>query len=377
LLLPFVSMADTGMSKMKEQWHYLTKNIEAFDNLLYKNDQHHYQHQQRSNLLITQIDQRKELIQLIEKEVKQLDEVIKSKELEINDLICKFEIYSRQYNSILVNSYRNRFSLKPVYFVFSSQGFWGAYKRWQYMHSFNSLLKSRSNQLIATRNALQNTQDAYLGELQEKESLLDEYQCQKSLISSELKESQNLVNQLKQSGVQLETKLNKHKSSQKLLAQYFPTGPSKIAKKDATNASHKKNTLAFQQQKGKLKWPVGKVRIAKKHGAYRHHSLPDVSYFHNGIDIRTKSAAVKCVQAGEVVDVFQTPGHKYTVLVQHGDYFCVYSNLSSVAVALGDQIKQQAVLGTLTKKPGDKTNKLHFELWKGNDGLDPQVWLRR
>ena len=83
------------------------------------------------------------------------------------------------------------------------------------------------------------------------------------------------------------------------------------------------------------------------------------------------------VYSGEVVDVFPTPGHKYTVLLKHGDYFSLYSNLAAVHVKLGDQVKRKKAIGTLVKKKGDKTNKLHFELWKDKESLNPEKWLKK
>lgn len=377
LLWPLGSIADTGMSRMKEQWHFLSKNIEAFDRLLYKNKNRQNQLVQRSNLLRTQIDQRVELIHLMEQEVKQLDEAIVDKEQEINALECKLEAHIEGYNSILTNSYRNRFSLKPVYYMFSSKGFWTAYKRWQYVQSFNALLKSRSDQIIDTRNHLQNKRDALVKEIHDKQALHEEHQCQMQSMGTDLKESKALIKQLKQSGKHFNSKLKTHKSNQELLERYYPGGKSDNRIQLASNKSKQTATRAFADNKGKLQWPVGKLRVSKRHGALKHPKFPDVSYFHNGIDIRTKSKQVKSIHKGEVMDVFPTPGQRYTVLLQHGDYFSLYSNLASVEVALGDPVKKGQIIGSLKKRSGDVTNRLHLELWKDKQGLNPEIWLKR
>lgn len=369
-------MGETGMSKITEQWHFLAKNIEAFDMLLYKNKQQQDQLLQRSNLLKTQIDQRRELINLLEKEIEQLDEVISDKELEISLLECDLEIHFKRYSSILANSYRNRFSLKPVYFIFSSNGFWNAYNRWQYIQSFNSLLKSRSDQIIDAKNTLQNKRNEYLEKIKESEHLLEENKCQKQLMTTELKESTTVINQLKKSGKHFDSKLKKHKNSQAMLERYYPAGMSKQATVKLTSKMENQLiTKAFVSKKGNLKWPVSKTRIAKRHGNHKHPKFPDVSYYHNGIDIRTKSTKAVSIHSGEIVDIFKTPGHKFTVLMQHGDYFSLYSNLASVSVELGEEIKSGEPLGTLKKK-GEVTNKLHLEIWKEKQGLNPELWLK-
>lgn len=377
LLWPSGLIADIGVSKLKEQSHFLSKNIEAFDRLLYKNKQHQNQQVQRSNLLKTQIDQRIELIHLIEQEVKQLDEVILDKEQEIIDLECLLEAHVEGYHSILTNSYRNRFSLKPVYYVFSSKGFWNAYKRWQYIQSFNALLKSRSDQIIATRNSLQHKMKALSTEILEKRVLHEEHQCQKQAMRAELKESKTLIKQLKKSGKHFNTKLKKHKSNQELLERYAPKGKTRKPASKTSNKTKQAHTTAFANNKGKLAWPVRKVRVSKRHGAHKHPVFPDISYFHNGIDIRTNSKQTVSIHKGEVMDVFLTTGQRYTVLLQHGDYFSLYSNLAAVDVTLGEKVKKGQKIGILKKRTGDKTNKLHLELWKDKQGLNPEIWLKR
>ena len=65
-----------------------------------------------------------------------------------------------------------------------------------------------------------------------------------------------------------------------------------------------------------------------------------------------------------------------TVLVKHGDYFTVYSNLEEVFVSKGDVIKTGTELGVIHTNEEGKTE-MHFEVWKGNEKQDPEAWLRR
>ena len=65
---------------------------------------------------------------------------------------------------------------------------------------------------------------------------------------------------------------------------------------------------------------------------------------------------------------------KNTILVKHDDFFTVYSKLETVSVKKGDKLKAGQNIGTLGTDTDGKTE-LHFEVWQGNQRMDPQKWL--
>jgi septal ring factor EnvC (AmiA/AmiB activator) len=66
---------------------------------------------------------------------------------------------------------------------------------------------------------------------------------------------------------------------------------------------------------------------------------------------------------------------KYAVLVQHGEYFTLYSNLRDVTVKSGDKVITKQTLGTVQTDEGDGKTEVHLEIWKGSNKLDPQGWI--
>ena len=131
----------------------------------------------------------------------------------------------------------------------------------------------------------------------------------------------------------------------------------------------------FGKMKSKLPWPLKGGYIAQGFGSHRHPTLPDVTVINNGVNIAgPDGVAVKCVYDGEVSAILQIPGMKNTVLVKHGDYFTVYAKLETVSVSKGEKIKTGQNLGVLGTDSDGKTE-LHFEVWQGNQRMDPQGWL--
>ena len=131
----------------------------------------------------------------------------------------------------------------------------------------------------------------------------------------------------------------------------------------------------FSKNKGKLPWPAdGPVvgRFGKQfHPVFKNLELPP----NNGLDIATaKSADVKTVFKGVVIQVFVMPGYNQCVLVQHGNYFTLYCKMKNIAVKAGDKVKTGQTLGVVDTINGQ--TQLHFQVWQGTKPQNPESWLK-
>ena len=87
-------------------------------------------------------------------------------------------------------------------------------------------------------------------------------------------------------------------------------------------------------------------------------------------------ADARAVFNGEVTRVFVVPGYNNSVIVRHGNYLTVYSNLSQVYVKAGDRVSTRQAIGRIYSDPEDGNSTiLHFQLWKEKTKLNPQPWL--
>jgi murein DD-endopeptidase MepM/ murein hydrolase activator NlpD len=128
----------------------------------------------------------------------------------------------------------------------------------------------------------------------------------------------------------------------------------------------------FSQRKGKLPYPVADGYITRSFGTQPHPTLKGVKINNNGVDIRTdKASDINVVFAGTVVGTQFVPGYQNTVIVQHGEYYTVYSNLEEVLVKRGEKIVANQMIGRLSK---DKPE-VHFEVWREKERLNPVGWI--
>ena len=135
---------------------------------------------------------------------------------------------------------------------------------------------------------------------------------------------------------------------------------------------------SFASNKGKLPWPVERGVISSTYGKHASVVSDKVTVTNNGIDIATEEGAqARAVFDGEVTGVTRLTGSNTVVIIRHGDYFTVYSNLENVIVKRGDKVKTKQNLGTVHTSKAENKTELHFELLKEQNRQNPAQWLKK
>ena len=146
----------------------------------------------------------------------------------------------------------------------------------------------------------------------------------------------------------------------------------------AMTRAEKKLSDDFAGNRGRLPFPVaGRYTIVGTFGEQQHQELKYVRTNNSGIDIQTNPGAeARAVFNGEVTRVFVVPGYNNSVIIRHGNYLTVYSNLSQVYVKAGDKVSTRQTIGKIfTDTESGNATILHFQLWKEKTKLNPTPWL--
>lgn len=139
------------------------------------------------------------------------------------------------------------------------------------------------------------------------------------------------------------------------------------------------SNVDFASLRGSLPRPVdGPWRITNAFGRHSMPELPEVVYDNPGIDAEVQAgSAVKAVCGGKVSGVYKVAGYGNVVIVNHGEHYTVYGNLSTVNVSVGTPVSAGQKLGTAGHDPDDsRRGSVHFEVWKGREKQNPSAWLR-
>lgn len=398
-LIVLVLVASSGFAQTKKELEKkraaLDKQIKTTTALIEQARKEQRVTQEQLQLLESQIAAREQLINTMNGELRKVDQRI-AEDVELvaslkQDMVKLKEEYAR----MLQFAYRNRSAYDRMSYLFAANSFQQAYRRSRYLAQIAEQRKRQAALIEETRSTI----DARLAGLQEqreeKTKLMGEQQAERQRLSSDRNGQQSALTNLKKEEGRLRDTQKKQESQRKELdaairkaieAELKPKAkpgakPGAPAKLDLSMTPEAKElNTDFEKNKGKLPWPVEKGVITSRFGKQPHPVLPGITIENNGIDITTeKNASVRALFRGEVSSVIVIPGAGKAVIVSHGAYRTVYSNLREVSVAKGQKVETKQNVGTvLTDENGSVA---HVELWKITaDGLvkvDPGPWLFR
>lgn len=228
---------------------------------------------------------------------------------------------------------------------------------------------------------------------QNKEVLLSQEKKEKQQIEILKNDQKKVVSQLSEKEKQLKEKIEKHQAALRRLENLIASMVSREIKKSRAGspASEVRKSEAgssmvltpegqvisrsFAGNRGRLSWPVESGFISSRFGKQEHPVLRKIYIDNLGIDITTRPGSkVLSVFEGEVAMTSSVPGMDgQIVMVKHGDFFTVYSNLRNLRVSRGDKVKRRQAIGDV--KSGEEGPVLKFQIWKNSKRLNPQTWL--
>jgi len=344
-------------------------------------------------ILKKKIGQRQELINTINLEIDDLEREIASDKNKINKLSEDLEALKDEYAKMIYYAYLNRSSYKRLMFIFSSEDFNQAYQRLKYFQQYTSFRKNQVREIQSTQEKLNEKIALLVIQKESKESLLSNKAEENQKLTNEKDEKNNAVLSLQKKEKELRKNLReKEKAARKLQSaiEKIIAEEIRLAAERANKAGMETNRLTsialtpeemelsntFSSNQGKLPWPSERGIISGTFGEHAHPVLKGIKTKNNGIDILTNDGAIaRTIYSGVVTSVMSIPNYNNVVIIRHGEYLTVYSNLEEVYVKRGDEVEIKDNIGKVYTDTGESKTELHFELWKGKTLLNPELWL--
>jgi septal ring factor EnvC (AmiA/AmiB activator) len=344
------------------------------------------------NQMITlnkKINIREELISTIGKELNKIDVLIDETQYNINSLQKDLEKLKTEYAKMIYSAYKTKSSYDKLMFMMAAEDFNQAYIRLKYFQQFAEFRRSQANLIVQTQKSLKEKSEELAEKKQTKQHLLSEKEKEKQELSKEKEEQVEVLNNLKTKENDLKKQLKKkqqdaeklQKAIEDLIAEEIKKAKAKSkgsssGKTYALTPEELKLSTSFTSNKGKLPWPCERGIISASFGEHPHPVLQGIKVKNNGIDISThEGAGARAAFDGEVTGVISIPGAGKAVILSHGEYRTVYSNLNEVFVKTGDKVKTKQSIGNIITDSSDSKTELHFEVWKWDQLQDPKLWL--
>lgn len=362
----------------------------------------------------TKIKVREELIGTINSELSQINSQIKQNVTEVNVLKENLKKLKDEYAKMIYFAQRNQDSYTKIMFLFSAGNFNQAYMRIKYFQQYAAFRKKQANEIIETQTVLNSKLKELEEQRHEKNVLLGNEKEEKLQLDGEKQQQEIVLSELQHQEKQLKEELEKKKrdaenlqiaikrlieaeikrkidESAKIAAEKIAKAEKAEKNKTKIKASKTKTpeTKAmapeltaeaeavgadFSSSRGKLPWPVTKGVICQPYGEYEHPAIKGFMMNNNGVEIcANKGSQARSVFEGEVTSIAISPTGGKLIIIRHGEYLSVYSNIGEVFVKQGDKVSIKQAIGTILDEDG-KTS-MNLQIWKGQKTMDPSGWL--
>ena len=366
----------------------------------------------------TKIKVREELISTINSELAQINSRIKKNVTEINALKASLDKLKSEYAKMIYFAQRNQDSYTKIMFLFSSGDFNQAYMRIKYFQQYATFRKKQADEIVATQLVLGTKLKELEGQRHEKNVLLGNEKEEKTQLDGEKQQQEIVLSELQQQEKELKEELEKKKRDAENLqiaikrlieaeikrkleesakiAAAKAAKAEKIAEKNKTKTKTKTKTETktpevkatapelteeaealgadFSSSRGKLPWPVTKGVICQPYGEYEHPAIKGFMMNNNGVEIcANKGSQARSIFEGEVTSIAISPTGGKLIIIRHGLYLSVYSNIDEVFVKQGQKVTIKQAIGTIMDDDG-KTS-MNLQIWKDGKTSDPSGWL--
>lgn len=402
-----------AVKKLERQRKEALADIEQTNKLLQETSKSAKNSLNRLNLLSKQIQSRKQVIGLLNQELDAIEKDILGLQADIRLLKSQLGQKQANYGKSMRGMYKRRSAQDKLLFILSAENFGQSLRRMRYLREYAGWQKHQAEEIIAKQQEITAKQRAMEKTRAEKRALLDVRQTESKKLQTEEAAQQAEVKELnkKQSSLKAELK-KKQRQAEALNRQIEKQIAEEIARAEAAakaarekaakgkkqegnaaNGSKEERVAAtrggyamtkaerqlsdnFGNNRGRLPYPVtGRHTVVATFGEQQHAQLKYVRTSNSGIDIQSDPGAdARAVFNGVVTRVFVIPGYNNSVIVRHGNYLTVYSNLSQVYVKAGDSVATRQSIGKIYSDPEEGTV-LHFQLWKEKTKLNPLPWL--
>ena len=392
LLICFITTAwgqDSRQEKLKQQRKQLQQEIKQINTLLFTNTKKKKSALNEVEDLAVKINLRERLIRVTNEEANRLTQQINVNQRTIDRQRKALEALKADYADMIRYSYASKSGQSRLMFLFSSESFLQAYKRFQYLKQYAAFRKKQGLLIAQKTQTLQALNKTLLTQKTRKEALVKENRAAQNSLSEERLAQKELVTALKKRERSLESQIRK---KQKQIAAYDKEIQRLIrAAIAASNKAAGKNKAVFTltpeaqlidknftANKGKLPWPVEQGVVTLGFGTQTHPVVKTTKIQSNGVTIATPdNAEVRAVFKGKVMQVFSFKGSNPGVLIQHGNYITSYSNLAAVYVKKGQTIEAKEVIGKVFTHPNTGKSELKFSVFQKTTPVNPKGWVYR
>lgn len=380
---------DNRQAKLEAQRKQLQVEIKQINSLLFTKKKQKKDALTEVEDLAIKISLRQRLIRVTNEEANRLTQQISVNQKTLLRQEKELKELKAEYADMIRYAYASKSAQSRLMFLFSSESFLQAYKRFQYLKQYSAFRK-KQGLLIAEKTKILETLNATLFvQKQKKEELVKENRGAQNELTAERLVQKERISALKKNERSLMQQIQKKqrqiaafdKEIQRLITAAIAASNKVAGKNKAVfNLTPEAQLIGknFTANKGKLPWPVEQGVVTLGFGTQTHPVVKTTKIQSNGVTIATPgNAKVRAVFKGKVMQVFSFKGSNPGVLIQHGNYITSYSNLAAVYVKKGETIEAKQPIGEVFTHPTNGKSELKFSVFQNTTPVNPKSWVFR
>ena len=366
----------------------LKKEIKQINTILFKNSKTRKNALTEVEDLQVKLNVRSELIKVTNQQANLLTSKIRINEKNISVQRKELEDLKSEYANLIRKSYESKSLQNRLMFLFSSENFLQAYKRLRYLKQYVRYRRKQGKAISEKAKLLQQLNQMLSNEKADKILLIEENRIVQKEIEKEKKEQNTLIKNLERKQKKLASQISKKEKQQRaidreinrLIREAIAASNSRAGKKGKKTfqLTPEAKLLAdnFISNKGRLPWPLEKGIVVQGFGRQRHPVVKTTIIQSNGVVIATEpSAQVRAVFEGEVMSVIVIKGSNPSVLIRHGNFITLYTNLAKLYVKKGEKVNAKQAIGEVFTNQQTGKTQLQFGIFNNVKALNPKDWV--
>jgi len=382
LLFSFFHVDGQSRAEIEEQRKKTLDEIAYVDNLLSNTAKEKSAGLSALKILGNKLSLRESVIRGINEEIDLLNTRIDLNRLAVEVMEEDLISLRRDYSNAIVNSYKSKKLNPEIVYILSAKDFNQGYKRVKYLQQVSKLRRNESEIISELIEEIEKSKTRLESDLAKISDLKRRELQQKNLLQGEQSRKERMVRTLTSKEKQLQKELDEKRQIAKRLERELTRIMEEERKKSsATTLTPEQKLISdnFVENKGKLPWPVERGTITAHFGTHQHPILKYVTEKNDGIDITSSGKAkARSIFKGEVTAITAISGANMTIIIKHGKFYSVYSNLINVKVRKGDNVETKQELGDVFADLSDNLScTIKFMIYDQQKFLDPEQWIAK
>ena len=374
--------------ELEKKSRLLKKEIKKINELLFSNEKKKKTALDEVEDLELKLFFREELIKINNQQANEIVIRININEKTILNQRNELDKLKNNYSKMIKNSYQSRSLNNRLMFLFSSENFYQAYKRLEYLKQYSASRRKFALRIEQKTKLLQELNKSLIDQKIKKENLIQENRKAKQVLLNEKKRQKEVINFLLKKRKNLSAQINlKQKQAkeidneiEKLIKQAILVSKKNSKKSNSVvfDLTPEAKLIAnnFKSNKGRLPWPLEKGVVIQRFGKQPHPVVRTTTIQSNGVTIATKpNSIVRSVFDGEVMAILVYKGSNPSVLIRHGNYISAYKNLGRVDVKKGERIKAKQKIGKVFTNQKSGKSTMQFSIFNNAVPENPKNWI--